>query len=144
MLINFFFLPGFSFTETNDSQGSRERDHLFFHSTTSTRWRTFRLLFFNIDGEMTITYSLLHCLYLPGCYSMRFTTLSNYYLIDWWYDVNFLFVCRVVDFIQGFCYCYLTQETGGLELASTIILMLQANQLTKCASLPKFLNTLIY
>ena len=144
MLLNFFFLPGFSFTETNDSQGSRERDHLFFHSTTSTHWRTFRLLFFNIDGEMTITYSLLHCLYLPGCYSMRFTTLSNYYLIDWWYDVNFLFVCRVVDFIQGFCYCYLTQETGGLELASTIILMLQANQLTKCASLPKFLNTLIY
>ena len=144
MLLNFFFLPGFSFTETNDSQGSRERDHLFFHSTTSTCWRTFRLLFFNIDGEMTITYSLLHCLYLPGCYSMRFTTLSNYYLIDWWYDVNFLFVCRVVDFIQGFCYCYLTQETGGLELASTIILMLQANQLTKCASLPKFLNTLIY
>ena len=75
---------------------------------------------------------------------MSFTTLSKYYLIDWWHNVDFLFVCRVVDLIQGFCYSYLTQETGGLELASTIILMLQANRLTKCASLPKFFNTLIY
>ena len=31
----------------------------------------------------------------------------------------------------------MTWETGGLELASTIILVLQANRLTKCASHPK-------
>ena len=30
----------------------------------------------------------------------------------------------------------MTSETGGLELASTIILVLQANRLTKCASHP--------
>ena len=63
---------------------------------------------------------------------MRFTTLSNYYLIDWWCNFDFcLFACWI-DF--RFCYSYMTWETGGLELASTIILLLQANRLTKCAS----------
>ena len=47
-----------------------------------------------------------------------------------------IFICLLVDLIQGFCYSYLTLETGGLELATTIILVLQANQLTKCASRP--------
>ena len=49
-------------------------------------------------------------------------------------DVMLIFVCLLVELSQGFCYSYLTQETGGLKLASTIILVLQANQLTKCAS----------
>ena len=31
---------------------------------------------------------------------------------------------------------YLTGETGGLELASTVILVLQANRQTKCSSHP--------
>ena len=66
---------------------------------------------------------------------MRFTTLSNYYLIDWWCDVDFcLFPCWF-DF--WFCYSCLTWETDGLELASTIILLLQVSWLTKSASLPK-------
>ena len=30
------------------------------------------------------------------------------------------------------------RETGGLELASTITLVFQANRLTKCASHPEF------
>ena len=73
-------------------------------------------------------------MYLPDCYSMRFTTLSNYYLIDWWCNFDFyLFACWI-DF--RFCYSYIKWETGGLELASTIILVLQANRLTKCASHP--------
>ena len=60
---------------------------------------------------------------------MRFITLSNYYFIDWWCNVDFrLFACWF-DF--RFSYSYLTWETGGLELASTIILALQANRLTK-------------
>ena len=33
--------------------------------------------------------------------------------------------------ILGFCYSNLRRETGGLELASTITLVLQANRLTK-------------
>ena len=65
---------------------------------------------------------------------MRFTTLSNYYLIDWWCNIGFhLFACWF-DF--RFCYSYFTGETGERELASTIILVLQANRLTKCASHP--------
>ena len=67
---------------------------------------------------------------------MRSTTLSNYYLIDWWRNFDFcLFVCWIDT---RFCYSYMTWETGGLELASTIILVLQANRLTKCASHPIF------
>ena len=45
-----------------------------------------------------------------------------------------IFVFLLVDLIQGFCYSYLTLETGRLELASTIILVLQAKRLTKCGS----------
>ena len=46
-------------------------------------------------------------------------------------------VCLIDDLILGFCYSKLKQETGGLELASTVTLIVQANQLTKCASHPK-------
>ena len=76
-------------------------------------------------------------MYLPDCYSMRFTTLSNYYLIDWWCNFEFcLFACWI-EF--RFCYSFMTWETGGLELASTIVLVLQVNRLTKCASHVLFL-----
>ena len=71
-------------------------------------------------------------MYLPDCYSIRSTTLLYYYLIDWWCDVDFrLFACW---FHFRFYYSYLTWETGGIKLALTIILVLQANRLTKCAS----------
>ena len=74
-------------------------------------------------------------MYLPDCcYSMRFTTLSNYYLIDWWCDVDFRLLACWFDF--RFCYNYLAWETGGHELASFILLVLQAKRLTKCASDP--------
>ena len=63
---------------------------------------------------------------------MRFTTLLNYHLTDWWCNVNF-FVCLLDDLIQGFSYSNLTLETGGFELASTITLALKANRLIKCA-----------
>ena len=46
----------------------------------------------NFAGEMTITYFLSHRLYLPDCYSIKFTTLLNYHLIDWWCNVT-LFIC---------------------------------------------------
>lgn len=44
-------------------------------------------------------------------------------------DVMLIFVL-LGDLIQRFCYNYLTLETGGRGLASTIILALQVNQLT--------------
>ena len=76
-----------------------------------------------------------HCLHLPHCYSMRFTTLLNYHLIDWWCNVNFVYLLD--DLILGFCYSNLTQEIDEFELASTPVLW--ANQLTKCASHKKLL-----
>ena len=45
-----------------------------------------------------------------------------------------MFVCLLDELILGFCYSDLTLETSGFELASSIILILQANRLTKCAS----------
>ena len=50
-----------------------------------------------------------------------------------------MFVCLLDELILGFCYSDLTLETGGFELASTITLVLQANQLTKCASHPQII-----
>ena len=47
-----------------------------------------------------------------------------------------MFVCLLDELILGFCYSDLTLETGGFALASTIILVLQANRLIKCASHP--------
>ena len=38
------------------------------------------------------------------------------------------------ELILGFCYSDLTLEAGRFELASSNTLVLQANQLTKCAS----------
>ena len=79
---------------------------------------------------------MLHsgCLALLGVNSnfkkVRFTTL----LID---DAMFVSICLFDDLILGFCYSNLTWETGGFELASTITIMLQVNQLTECASHPK-------
>ena len=46
-----------------------------------------------------------------------------------------MFVCLLDELILGLCYSELALETGGFKLASTITLVLQANRLTKCASL---------
>ena len=80
---------------------------------------------------------------------MRFTTLLNYPLIDWlidwlvgwlidWLTDDAMFVCLHDDLILDFCYVNLTLETDDVELALTITPVLQANQLTKCASQPVF------
>ena len=55
---------------------------------------------------------------------------------EWLIDDE-MFVCLLDELILDFCYSDLTLETSGFELASTITLVLQANQLTKCASHPK-------
>ena len=52
-VFHFFFLLGFSFTDTDDLHDNRGKrgNHLLFHSTTSTRARTYR----NLLCKMTIT-----------------------------------------------------------------------------------------
>ena len=56
---------------------------------------------------------LIAQLVLPDCYSMKFTTLWNYHLIDWWWDVDFYLF--VDDLILSFWYSNLIRETSGLE-----------------------------
>ena len=56
-----------------------------------------------------------------------------YYLIELpfeWLIDGATFVCLSDELILGFCYSDFTLETDGFELASTITLVLQANQLT--------------
>ena len=87
----FFFLSGFFFSRTLKTHRTagegREPSFIpFYHFHLVSNIQTF---ISNFACEMTITYFLLHRLYLPDCYSMRFTTLSNYHLTDWWCDVSF-------------------------------------------------------
>ena len=108
----FFFYHGFLSRTLTNQKG---RDHFLFHSTTSIRSRTFRHLFATLHVRW-----LSHIFNRNACiYSTRFTTLSNYCLINWWCDVDFRLFTRWFDF--RFCYIYLTLETGGLEFVSTII-----------------------
>ena len=63
-----------------------------------------------------------------------------YHLIELtfeWLIDDAMFVYLLDELILGFCYSDLTLETGGFELASTITLVLQADQLTKCDSHPE-------
>ena len=95
-VFTFFFLSGFSSTNTDDSQDSRGREGAIFYSTPPLppahsdiylqlcKWDEY-----HIFNRIT--------LYLPGCYSMRFTTISNYHLINWWCDIKFLFVYVWLD-----------------------------------------------
>ena len=109
-----FFLSGVFFHghwQFTGQQG-KEEDHLLFHSITFRHSRTFRHIF-QLCMSMTITHFWLHCLHLPDCYLIRFTTLSNYHSIVWRYDV---FICLLDDLILGFRYSNLRQETGGLKL----------------------------
>ena len=83
---------------------------------------------------MTIIYFCLHHLYLPDCYSMRFITLLNYPLIDWWCNVIFClfpwwFDSRVL--LQQF-------DTWNQWTRTRIDYCpcITRNQLTKCASHP--------
>ena len=107
------------------------RNHALFLSTASTRSRTFSYLF-----------ATLHVRWPPRIFNR---TACNYeattrwvlppywitILIDWWCNVGFSLLLD--DLILNFCYNSLSLETGGLELTSTITLVLQATRPTKCA-----------
>ena len=86
-----FFLSGFSFTDTDDSQDSRgkEENHLCFHSTTSTHSRTLRYLFASFACEMTITYSFNRnaCVYQTATRLDLPPYRITIWLIDWWRNV---------------------------------------------------------
>ena len=64
-------------------------DHFLFHSTTSTRSRTFRHLFATLHVRwLSHIFNRNTCIYQTVTRS-DFLTLSNYHLIDWWCEVCF-------------------------------------------------------
>ena len=83
-------------------QQGKGEDHFLFHSTTSTRSRTFRHLFATLHVRwLSHIFNRIACIYqtatrwdLPPC---RITI----WLID---DVKFVLVCLLDDLILGFCY----------------------------------------
>ena len=128
----FFFLSEFSSQPLAIHRTAGKRgDHLLFHSTTSTRWRTLRHLFATLHVRWL-------SLFLIATFVFTGLLLDEiYHLIELpfeWLIDDAIFVSLLDELILDFCYSDLALETGGFELASTITLVLQANRLTKCAS----------
>ena len=100
----FFFCQGFlSRTLTTHRAIGEGRGPSLSHSITSTRSRTFRHLF-----------STLHVRWISYISNCTACILPPYRITIWLVDdVMLIFVCLLVDLIQGFCYSYLTLETGG-------------------------------
>ena len=105
--------------------------HLLFRSTTFTRSGTLRHLFATLHARwLSHIFNRTPCIYQTAT---RWD-LSPYRITIWLIEVMLVFACLFVDLILVFCCSYMILKTGGLELASNIILAWQAKRLTKCAS----------
>ena len=128
---SFFFYKGFLHGHWRfTGQQGKEGDHLLFHSTTSTRSRTLSHLI------TTLQMRLLYHPFLIVTLVTRLLLDEIYHIIELpfnWLIDDAMFVCLLDELILGFCYSDLTLETDGFELASTIALVLQGNQLTQSA-----------
>ena len=133
----FFFLSGFCFTDTNDSQDTKGREGIIFYSTlpfppAHEHWNIYLQLCMWDDYHVFLIATLVFT---------RLPLHEIYNLIELpfdWLSDDAMFVCLLDELILDFCYYNLRWETGGLEVALTITLVLQANRLTKCASHPKW------
>ena len=118
----FFFSIRVFLTDTDDSQGSRGREGTIFYSTlplppAHEHWDIYLSLCMWDDYHARLLLDeIYHLIELP---------------FEWLID-DAIFVCLLDELILGFCYSDLTLETGGFELASTTILVLQTNRLAKC------------
>ena len=109
-------------------QQGKAGDHLLFHSTTSTRSRTVRHLFATLHVRW-----LSHILNRIACIYQAATRwdLPPYRITIWLIDdVTLVFVCLRDDLILAFLLQQFETGTRGLELESTITLVLQGNRLT--------------
>ena len=127
----FFFYQGFLHRHWRFTGHQRKGGgYLLFHYTTSTHSLKLRHLF------ATLHVRWLSCIF--NCSACAYQTATRWDLppsritisvIDWW--------CNVYLFIWWIDTGFLLQRYDGrFELASTITLVLQVNQLTKCASHP--------
>ena len=80
-----FFLSGFSFTDTDNSQDSRGREGtILFHSTTSTRSQTFRHLFATLHVRwLSHIFNRNACIYQITLYLFPFCNLSSWFLTSY-------------------------------------------------------------
>ena len=91
-----FFQPGFPFTGTDDSQDSRERGNHLYSS-----------LPLPLVHELA-TWDDYHAFLIAShvstrCYSMRFTTFGSHHLSNWWWNVDFYLLDKLIlDFITTF------------------------------------------
>ena len=93
--------------------------NILFHSTTSTCSRTSRNLF-----------ATLHMRWLSHIFNRN----TCYYQTATRWDLPPYLITLLDDLILGFYYSKLTRKARGFQLGSAITLVLQVNQLTKCAS----------
>ena len=132
-----FYLSGFSFMDMDNSQDSRGREGTFFHSTLPLP-PSYKHS--NIYVQLC-TWDDYHIFLIATLVFTRLLIHEIYHLIEWLFDwlmmwCWFKFVCLLI-WVKVLLQLFDMWETGGLELASTISLVLQANRLTKCASHPK-------
>ena len=171
-----FFLSGFSFKDTGDSQNSRGRVGIIFitpyhfHQLTNiqtfiTAWKVSKygvfcgpyFLVFGLNAEIyevknsllghfsRSVFAILHVRSLSHILIELFVTIrlllnEIYQLLewpfdwlDWWYKRESQFMLTW-SFRFRLTYSDLTREISGIELASTIILVLQSNKLNKCTA----------
>ena len=128
ILATLFFLSGFSFTDTGESQNSRGREETIFYSTlplppAHKHWDIYLQLCMWDDYHVFLIATLVFT---------RLLLDEIYHFIEWTFWLidcivnQCLFVCLLNELILGFCYSDLTWETGGFELALTVTLVLQA------------------
>ena len=139
IMTRFFFLSGFSLTEIGNSQDSRGREGTIFHPTPplppAHKHSDIYLQPCTWDDYHIFLISML-CIYQTAT---RWD-LPPYRITIWLIDELMLIFVRLLVDLARFCYGYFTWETDGLELSSTIILVVPANRLTKCVSQSKISN----
>ena len=119
MKVVFFSIRVF-FTDTDDSQDSREREGTIFYSTLSLppaheHWDIYLQLCMWDDYHVFLIATLVFTrLLLDEIYHL--IELPFEWLID-----DAIFVCLLDELILSFCYSDLILKTGRFELASTII-----------------------
>ena len=125
---NFFFLSGFSFTVTDDSQDSKGRDGTIFYSTLPLPPAYERS---DISMQLCM-WDEYHIFLITSLEYIRLLLdeISQFIKLPFdWLNVNFCFFTGW--FNSRFCYSNLTWETDGIKLTSLL-----ANRLTKYASHP--------
>ena len=122
--VRFFFLSGFSFTDTDYSQDSRGREGTIFYSTlplppTHEHSDTYLQVCIWDDYRIFLIAPLVFT---------RLVLDEIYHLIellfDWLMMWHEAFVWLRFDLILDFSYSFFRRETGGFELAVTITLVL--------------------